>query len=135
MVKELKRGEIWLVKIESKLQSWFIFGKVGNYMPTSLKTLSRVELALERLGLVNKSCEYVKAATGMEVLHTDDPGFNSWINRLEKFPVKPPRYNKRKLSETKKDKALQSRIYYEAHKKKIRNLSIGGIADEKKRCN
>lgn len=69
-------------------------------MPVLLKSLSRVESALHRLGLVNKSCEYIRDVTGMDVLSTYDPGFEVWVKKLEKLPVKPPRYNKRKLSET-----------------------------------
>ena len=93
-------------------------------MDNNYQALTRVDLALNRLGLLNKSCDYIRTATGMDVPHTTDPGFSRWLSKLDKLPIKPPRYNKRKLNLRKKDKAAQARIYYQAHKKsKIKSNS------------
>lgn len=58
-------------------------------MSQTYQALPRVEKALKRLGLLNKSCEYIKTATKMPVLHTTDVEFESWILKLEKLTQKP----------------------------------------------
>lgn len=80
-------------------------------MPGTTQALSRVERALKRLNLLNKPCYHIAQATGMEVLHTTDTGFNSWLSKLEKLPIKHTRYNKRKLQTKRNAKAAQAHIY------------------------
>ena len=92
-------------------------------MPAPQKALTRVGSALKRLGLLDKSCDYIAQATGMDVPCTTDPTFSTWLSKLEKLPIKRKRYHKRELQTRRTAKAAQAHIYYTTKKAKKNSLN------------
>ncbi len=69
--------------------------------PAELQCQSRVEIALRRINLINKSCEEIEKLTGRYPVSVIHPDFDSYVKFLESLPKRNPMYWKRKLSKQK----------------------------------